>query len=116
MNKGREISPRSASPPNLASSPKYEQPLKRYDSLQIIFPYTVIQWFPFLCCLLFFFLLKPKVPKGVKLSAFAIFFVICIYLLSVKWLYEIFLILFIGDIEINPGSRRNNDETFSICH
>ena len=63
-----------------------------------------------------FFLLKPKVPKGVKLSAFAMFYVICIYLLSVKWLYEIFLILFSGDVEINPGSRRNNDETFSICH
>ena len=63
-----------------------------------------------------FFLLKPKVPKGVKFSAFAKFYVVCIYLFSVKWLYKIFLILLSGDVEINPGSRCNTDETFSICH
>ena len=63
-----------------------------------------------------FFLLKPKVPKVVKFSAFAMFYVICIYLLSVKWLCKIFLILLSGDVEINQVPRRNTDETFSICH
>ena len=62
--------------------------------------------------LIVFFLLKPKVPKGVKFSAFALFYVICIYLLSLKWLYKIFLILLNGDVEINPGPRRNTEETF----
>ena len=62
----------------------------------------------FFMLLIVFFLLKPKVPKGVKFSAFAMFYVICIYLLSVKWLYKIFLILLSvsGDVEINPGPRR----------
>ena len=55
-------------------------------------------------------------PKGVKFSAFAMFYVICIYLLSVKWLHKIFLILLSDDVEINPGPRRNTYETFSICH
>ena len=53
-------------------------------------------------------------PEGVKLSAFAMFYVIYIYFLSVKWLYKIFLILLSGDIEIHAGPRRNTDETFSI--
>ena len=44
------------------------------------------------------------------------FYVVCIYLVSVKWLYKIFLILLSGDVEINPRQRRNTDETFSICH
>ena len=70
----------------------------------------------FFMLLIVFFLLKPKVPKGVKFSAFAMLYVVCIYLLSVKWLYKIFLILLSGDVEINPGPRRNTDETFSICH
>ena len=65
--------------------------------------------------LLIVFLLKPKVLKGEKFSAFAMFYVICIYLLPVKWLYKIFLILLSGDVEINPGPRRSTDETFSIC-
>ena len=55
-------------------------------------------------------------PKWVKFSALAMLYVVCIYLLSVKWLYKIFLILLSGDVEINPGPRRNTDETFSICH
>ena len=55
--------------------------------------------------LIVFFLLKPKEMKGVKFSAFAMFYVICIYLLSIKWLYKIFLILLCGDVEINPGPR-----------
>ena len=38
----------------------------------------------FFMLLIVFFLLKPKVPKGVKFSAFAMFYVVCIYLLSVK--------------------------------
>ena len=59
-----------------------------------------------------FFPLKPKLPKGVKFSAFAMFYVVCIYLLSVKWLYKNFLILLRGDVEVNPRARRNTDETF----
>ena len=66
--------------------------------------------------LIVFFVLKPKVPKGVKFSDFAMFYVVCIYLLSVRWLYEVFLISQSGDVEINTEPRRNTDETFSICH
>ena len=54
--------------------------------------------------------------KGVKFSAFAMFYVVCIYLLSVKWLYKIFLILLSGNVEINPRTKRNTDKTLSICH
>ena len=68
----------------------------------------------FFMLLIVFFLLKPKVPKGVKFSAFAVFFVVCTYLLPVKWLYKFFLTLLSGDVEINPGPRRNTDETFSV--
>ena len=50
----------------------------------------------FFMLLIVFFLLKPNVPKGVKFSAFAMFYVICIYLLSGKWLYKISLILLSG--------------------
>ena len=53
-------------------------------------------------------------PKGVKLSAFAMFYVIYIYIFSVKWLYKIFLMLLSGDVEIHAGPRRNTDETFSL--
>ena len=69
----------------------------------------------FFMLLIIFFLLKPKMPKGVTFSAFVMFYVICLYLLSVKWIYKIFLILLSGDVDINPGPRRNTDETFSIC-
>ena len=54
----------------------------------------------FFMLLIVFFLLKPKVPKGVKFSACAMLYVACIYLLSVKWLCKIFLILLSGDVEI----------------
>ena len=54
----------------------------------------------FIMLLIVFFLLKPKVPKGVEFSAFAMFYVICIYLLSVKWLYKIFLILLSGMLKL----------------
>ena len=71
---------------------------------------------PFFILFIVFFLLKPNVLKVVKFSAFAMFYVICIYLLSVKWLYKIFLISS-GNVEFNPGSRRSStNETFSICH
>ena len=63
----------------------------------------------FFMLLIVFFLLKLKVLEGVKFSAFALFYVVCIYLLSVKCLYKIFLILLSGDVEINPGARRNTD-------
>ena len=66
--------------------------------------------------LVIFFLLNFKLPKGIKFSAFAMFYVICIYLLPVNWLYRFFLILLSGGVEINPGPRRSTDETFSICH
>ena len=62
------------------------------------------------------FLLKPKLQKGVKFSTFAMSCVFCVYLLLVKWLYKIFFILLSGDAEINPGPRRNTDETFSVFH
>ena len=62
--------------------------------------------------LIVIFLLKTKVLKGVKFSAFAMFYVICIYLSLVKWLYKIFSILLSGDVEINSGPRRSTDETF----
>ena len=78
--------------------------------------HRVIQWFHFFMLLIVFFVLKPKVPKGVKFSDFAMFYVVCIYLLSVKWLYKVFLISQSGDVEINTEPRRNTDETFSICH
>ena len=51
--------------------------------------------------------LKPKV-----LSAFALFFVTCIHLWTVNWLYSPFLILLSGDVEINPGPRHNSGEFF----
>ena len=70
----------------------------------------------FFMLLIIYFLLKPKVPKGVKFSAFSMFYVIYIYLLTVKLLHRVFLILLSGDVEINPGPRRNTDETFLICH
>ena len=63
----------------------------------------------FFMLLIVFFLLKLKVPEGVKFSAFALFYVVCIYLLLVKCLYKTFLILLSGDVEINPGARRNTD-------
>ena len=44
------------------------------------------------------------------------FYVICIYLLSVKRLYKTYLILLSGDVEINPGTRCGTDKTFSIYH
>ena len=36
--------------------------------------------------------------KGVKYPAFAMFYIICIHLLSVKWLYRIYLILLKAEI------------------
>ena len=70
----------------------------------------------FFMLLIVFFLLLTKVPHGVKFSAFGMFYVIYIHLLSAKWQYRIFLILWSGDVEINPGPRRSTDETFSMCH
>ena len=48
-------------------------------------------------------------PKGVIFSAFVVFYVICIYLLSVKCLYKIFWILLSGGVEINTGPRCSTD-------
>ena len=60
--------------------------------------------------------LKPKVHNVATISAFALFFVTCIHLWTVNWLYSPFLILLSGDVEINPGPRYNSGEFFSICH
>ena len=60
--------------------------------------------------------LKPKVYNVATFSAFALFFVTCIDLWTVNWLYSPFLILLSGDVEINPGPRHNSGEFFSICH
>ena len=46
-----------------------------------------------------FFLLKPKVSKGFEVSAFTMFYVICIYLLSVERLCKIFSILLSGETQ-----------------
>ena len=46
--------------------------------------------------------LKPKVHNVATISAFALFFVTCIHLWTVNWLYSPFLILLSGDVEINP--------------
>ena len=60
--------------------------------------------------------LKPKVHNVATISAFTLFFVTCIHLWTVNWLYSPFLILLSGDVEINPGPRHNSGEFFSICH
>ena len=60
--------------------------------------------------------LKPKVHNVATISAFALFFVTCIHLWTVNWLYSPLLILLSGDVEINPGPRHNSGEFFSICH
>ena len=60
--------------------------------------------------------LKPKVHNVATISAFALFFVTCIHLWTVNWLYSPFLILLSGDVEINPGRRHNSGEFFSVCH
>ena len=60
--------------------------------------------------------LKPKVHDVATISAFALFFVTCIHLWTVNWLYSPLLILLSGDVEINPGPRHNSGEFFSICH
>ena len=54
--------------------------------------------------------------NAATISAFALFFVTCIHLWTINWLYSPFLILLSGDVEINPGPRHNCGEFFSICH
>ena len=60
--------------------------------------------------------LKSKVHNVATISAFVLFFVTCIHLWTVNWLYSPFLILLSGDVEINPGPRHNSRKFFSICH
>ena len=60
--------------------------------------------------------LKPKVHNVATISSFALFFVICIHLWTVNWLYSPFLILLSGDVELNLGPKHNSGEFFSICH
>ena len=61
------------------------------------------------------FHLKPKVHNVATISAFTLFFVTCIHLWTVNWLYGSVFILLNGDVEINPGPRHNSSESFSIC-
>ena len=60
--------------------------------------------------------LKPKVHNVATISTSALFFVTCIHLWTVNWLYSPFLILLSGNVEINPGPRHNSGEFFSIFH
>ena len=64
--------------------------------------------------LIAFLYLMPKVLKGVNFSAFVTFYVTCMHLRTVKFLYSIFLIVLNGYLEIKQGPRRSTDETFSI--
>ena len=69
----------------------------------------VVSLFMLLAALIY---LKPKVHNVATISAFALFFVACIHLWTVNWLYSPFLILPSGDVEINPGFRHNSGEPF----
>ena len=60
--------------------------------------------------------LKLKMHNVATISAFALFFVTCIHLWTVNWLYSLLLILLSGDVEINPGPGYDSGESFSICH
>ena len=62
--------------------------------------------------------LKPKVHNVAAISTFALFLlhVFTYDLWTFNWLYNSFLILRSGDVEINPGPRHNSWESFSISH
>ena len=60
--------------------------------------------------------LKPKAHNVATISPFTLFFDTCIHLRTVNQLYSPFLILFSGDVEINPEPKHNSWEPFSICH
>lgn len=63
--------------------------------------------------------LEPKVHNVamyIIIFTFALFFVTCIYLWIVNLLYDPFLILLSGDVEINPVLRPNSGESFPIFH
>ena len=66
---------------------------------------------PFMLLVALIYLI-PKVLNVATISAFALFFVTCIHLWTVNWLYSPFLIF----VEINPGPRHDSGEFFSICH
>ena len=73
----------------------------------------VVSLFMLLAALIY---VKPKMNNVATISAFALFFVICIHLWTVNWVYSPPLILLSGDVEINPGTRNNFEECFPICH
>ena len=54
--------------------------------------------------------LKPKVHNVAAISTFALFLlhVFTYDLWTLNWLYNSFLILRSGDVEINPGPRHNS--------
>lgn len=80
--------------------------------MPIIFTYTVIPWCHYyaIYCLFSF---KGQNAKRGKFSAFVMFCVTCMHLLTIKWLYSIFLLLLSSDVEINPGTRCSIEQTFS---
>ena len=73
----------------------------------------VVSLFMLLAVLIY---LNPKMHNVATISVFVLFFVTCIHLWTVNWLYSPLLILLGGDVEINPGPRHNSGESFSICH
>ena len=70
---------------------------------------TVVSLFMLLAALVY---LKSKVRNVATVSACALFFVTCIHLWTVNWLYSPYLILLSGDVEINQGTRHNSGESF----
>ena len=73
----------------------------------------VVSLFMLLAALIY---VKPKMNNVATISAFALFFVTCVHLWTVNWVYSPPLILLSGDVEINPGTRYNCGECFPICH
>ena len=73
----------------------------------------VVSLFMLLAALIY---VKPKMNNVATISAFALFFVTCVHLWTVNWVYGPPLILLSGDVEINPGTRHNCGECFPICH
>ena len=65
----------------------------------------VVSLFMLLIALIY---LKPKMHNVATISAFALFFITCIHLLTDNWLHSPLLILLSGDVEINPGPRHNS--------
>ena len=77
-------------------------------------------WFPRSSVLLFLFLavfliLKLNSCKRSNNSRVSPFFVVIIKTWLIKWFYRLLLSLS-GDVELNPGQKRNYSNAFSVCH